>query len=135
MADVKDRAVNVAFHDGRLLVMRRHKNGRDYCVLPGGGVEDGEGPRDAVLRELMEETGLAGMVDRHLWTIEHSDRVAHYYHVVVDPRQLTLGGPEALVQSEDNRYTPEWISLDDIDAENLQPQEIRHLLGRFRSAA
>ena len=33
-----------------------------WWMLPGGGVDHGEHPRDAVLRELVEETGLAGEV-------------------------------------------------------------------------
>ena len=33
-----------------------------WWTLPGGGIDHGEHPRDAVLRELGEETGLAGEV-------------------------------------------------------------------------
>ena len=131
MGPLLDRAVVVALHEGKVLVMRRHKNGRDYCVLPGGGVESGESPVDASVRELLEETGLTGVVDRHLWTIEHPDRVAHYFLVDVDPGTMAVGGPEAFSQSEDNRYTPEWIALDDLDTENLQPQPLRELLLRL----
>jgi 8-oxo-dGTP pyrophosphatase MutT (NUDIX family) len=130
MRPALDRAVVVALHEGKVLVMRRHKNGKDYCVLPGGGVEPGERPVDASVRELSEETGLTGVVDRHLWTIEHPDRVAHYFLVKVDPGPMAVGGPEASRQSVDNRYTLEWIALNDLDVENLQPEPLRELLLR-----
>lgn len=44
----------------------------DLWTLPGGGLRFGEAPADAVLRELTEETGHSGVVERLL---EVSDRL------------------------------------------------------------
>ena len=128
VSQVRDRAVSVAFRDDKLLVMSRQRDGKSYCVLPGGGVEPGESPEVAALRELAEETGLTGTVQRPLWTIEHHDRLAHYFLVSVEPGPLTLGEPEGTSQSDSNLYTPQWLSLDRLEAENLQPDSMCALL-------
>jgi ADP-ribose pyrophosphatase YjhB (NUDIX family) len=46
----------VIFQDERVLLQRRDDNGR--WGLPGGSVEPGESVRTAVIREVLEETGL-----------------------------------------------------------------------------
>lgn len=46
----------VIFADGRILLQRRDDTGR--WGLPGGGVEPGESVRQAIIREVHEETGL-----------------------------------------------------------------------------
>jgi 8-oxo-dGTP diphosphatase len=129
MAARRDRAASVVLSDeGALLVIRRQKNGRNYCVLPGGGVEDGESGPDAALRELNEETGLSGRTVRELWTIHHLDRVAHYYRVLTASGPLELTGPELELQSPTNQHRPEWIQLSELEDANLQPAEVRPLL-------
>jgi ADP-ribose pyrophosphatase YjhB (NUDIX family) len=53
--------VGAIVHDarGRLLVVRRaNPPGRGRWSVPGGRVEPGEADRDAVVREVAEETGL-----------------------------------------------------------------------------
>jgi 8-oxo-dGTP pyrophosphatase MutT (NUDIX family) len=46
----------VIFDEGRVLLQRRDDTGR--WGLPGGGVEPGESVRQALIREVREETGL-----------------------------------------------------------------------------
>ena len=47
---------------GRVLLC--HRRDKDLWNLPGGGVESGELPTDAVIREVQEETGLEAVVER-----------------------------------------------------------------------
>lgn len=58
----------VTSREGVLLTQLSVETGRPgLWILPGGGVDDGEAPDDAVIREVWEETGqqveLAGLVD------------------------------------------------------------------------
>ena len=48
---------------GELLVQRSVDNGQWY--LPGGGIDPGEEPADAVVREVWEETGIR-VIPKHL---------------------------------------------------------------------
>jgi len=43
--------------DGRYLLVEEHAMGRKVLSQPGGHIEAGESPEDAVVRETLEETG------------------------------------------------------------------------------
>ena len=53
-------------HQLLLIKHRHHADGRDYWIIPGGGIEDGETEEQCVRREMLEETHLVVRVERLL---------------------------------------------------------------------
>ena len=121
------RAVAVVVEKGRLLVIRRVRDGNEYWVLPGGSIEPGESPEQACVRELREETGLHGIVLQRIGVTDD----AEYFHVQAGGVPH-LGGPEVERQSAGNVYEPMWSSPERM-LSALVPEgardAVRHVLG------
>ncbi|HVX42889.1 MAG TPA: NUDIX domain-containing protein [Mycobacteriales bacterium] len=117
----KPRAVAVVLRGCEILLMRRDRNGVDYHVLPGGGIERGESPEAACIRELYEETSLTARVEKQLWRIEHPDRTASYFLMTDVDGEVRLSGPEAKRNSPENFYQPVWVDRAQLSGINLQP--------------
>jgi len=66
--NVRVRAVIV--RDGKLLVSRERRRGREHVLLPGGRVQNGESITEALIREVNEETGLDVVPERLLYVAE-----------------------------------------------------------------
>ena len=56
--------------DRNVLVSDEFIRGGYYTKFPGGGLEFGEGTRDCLKREFMEEMGLKVEVGRHIYTTD-----------------------------------------------------------------
>src|ERR1700748_2598449 len=74
----------------RIAVVRLRK--RDEWVLPKGRLDDGETPRAAARREVLEETGHNVTVQEFLGTLVHDSggrsRVVHYWRMEAGSEQV-----------------------------------------------
>ena len=64
------RIYGVLRENGKVLLTRSRFGAKEFVNFPGGGVEIGEGPMDALKREFMEETGLTIRPARTLYSSE-----------------------------------------------------------------
>lgn len=61
--DIRVGAYAVIVDGDRMLLAHWHEHGRSAWTLPGGGLEFGEDPDAAALREITEETGYTAELD------------------------------------------------------------------------
>jgi 8-oxo-dGTP diphosphatase len=62
--------------DRKVLVSDEYIRGQFITKFPGGGLEFGEGTRDCLQREFMEEMGLKVDIGRHIYTTDFYQRSA-----------------------------------------------------------
>ena len=98
----------IAVDSDRLLLIRRgHGPGAGEWSVPGGRVERGETLAEAVVRELLEETGLEGVCDDLVGWVE---RVGEEHHFVILDFRVTILDPRDPVAGADAAEAA-WIDL------------------------
>ena len=89
---------------------------RVFYSIPGGGIEDGETPEQAAIRELKEECGLDGTIVRKLTELYNNDRTEHVFEVKVPDDQEPITGydPEEAENEDPPLKEVLWMALDEI---------------------
>lgn len=124
LAGIETIARGVCVRDGRLLVCRA--KGADTCYLPGGHIEFGETGREALVREMAEETGRAATVGRFLGAVENAFEQHGKPHAEINlVYEMTLDAPE--VASREDWIEFEWVPLAELETRGLLPRVFTNL--------
>jgi 8-oxo-dGTP diphosphatase len=92
-----------------LMIRRREREGKLLWAFPGGGIEQGETPEQAAVRETAEEVGLEVKAVRTLGDRVHPQTGRHMTYVACE----VVAG-EAFVADEEELAEVAWIRLEDI---------------------
>jgi 8-oxo-dGTP pyrophosphatase MutT (NUDIX family) len=107
------------------LIARRDRRGRLLWSLPKGHIEDGEGPIEAALREVEEETGIVGRILAPLGVIDYwftaPDRRVHktVHHYLMEAAGGDLSDDDIEVEAV------AWVPLGALSARLAYPDERR----------
>ncbi len=102
----------IVVREGRMLIS--HEVHADCCLIPGGGLEDGETLEACCIREVREETGyLVEPVSCFLTMVEYYEEyryISHYFLCDVVGK-----AEQALTALERERgLVPEWIPVEEM---------------------
>lgn len=125
------RVAAIIIRDGKIaLIKREHSTrGRLYYVFPGGGLEPGERCEDAVVREVLEETGLRVTVERLVIIVNRLGSEQHHYLVSITGGEFGAGtGPEFGGNYGSGTYEAVWIDVPELLDYPVLPRRVSELV-------
>jgi 8-oxo-dGTP pyrophosphatase MutT (NUDIX family) len=119
----------------RLLVSDEFIRGNFYTKLPGGGLEIGEGTRDCLKREFLEETGMDVTVGEHFYTTDffqisafnNKDQIVSIYYRVFPNQEIAIETkekpfdfqPQQIADPTKEAEVFRWISWKDLTEKSV----------------
>ncbi len=119
----KPRASVAIVRGNTVLLIRRTRKGERYYILPGGGIEEGETPWVAAVREAKEELGIRMTDGREIGTFAYPDsnRTEYVHAALLDAESREPRWREQHKVLPDNRFDPVWTNLDEVPALTMVP--------------
>ena len=124
LAGIETIARGICVKDGKVLLCRAKGGSSTY--LPGGHIEFGETGREALMREVREELGVASEIGAFLGAVENAFQQHGKPHAEINlVYELKIDAPA--VESQEDWIEFEWRPIGELDAANLLPTAFREL--------
>ncbi len=131
------RAGVVLIQGNQVALIERHRAGLNYFVFPGGGVDEGESPEQAAVREAMEELGVQVDIKQKVAEILVGQKSRQIYFLVEQVGgEFGTGAGEEYTDSNPNDpdegiYIPVWMPISELPGHvNVHPADVAKLVVR-----
>jgi ADP-ribose pyrophosphatase YjhB (NUDIX family) len=124
----------VISNDGRYLLVEEYAMGEAVLNQPGGHIETGESPEDAVVREVFEETGchvaVTELIGVYLWI--HPQTRQQILRIMFEAEYLGCDDSQVLDDSIIERY---WMPREEIERrrDRLRTPVVLHCLDDYEA--
>ena len=129
------RAGIVLVEDNKVALIERHRAGLHYFVFPGGGVDEGESPEQAAIRETMEELGLQVAIKHKVAEVYLGQKSRQVYFLVEQTGgEFGAGTGEEFTNSDsdnpdEGHYLPIWMPITELAGhEKIFPVDVANLV-------
>ena len=129
---MRNRSGIILIENNKLALIERHRNGLHYFAFPGGGIDEGESPEQAAVREAEEELGVVVGIQQKAAEVFINGNTQHYFLVSRISGDFGTGTGEEFGEYNPahGTYLPLWISIENVLSKNVLPRELAELVVR-----
>lgn len=122
---MRNRSSSILIAHNKVALIKRVREKGVYYVFPGGGIEEGETPEEAAVRETLEELGVQIAIREYFETISLNG-TQYYYLADIVGGEFGTGQGEEMQKNELERgtYQPTWVDINSLFTIDVKPKEI-----------
>lgn len=131
---MRTRAGIVLIEDNKVALIERHRAGLEYYVFPGGGMDEGETPEQAAVRETMEELGVEVVIKQKVAEIHIETSRQIYFLAERVAGEFRTGMGEEFTDLDPNDpsegiYVAVWMPIEELSRhEKVYPVALAKLV-------
>ena len=127
---MRNRAGVILIEENKIALIERNRSGMHYFAFPGGGVDRGESPQEAAVREATEELGIHVVIKQKVAEVFFNGNTQFYFLVEKLRGEFGTGTGEEFGEFNPvhGTYHPLWMPLADVLTNNVVPRELAELV-------